>query len=326
MQVGELEMVGKVTDDKKPSSSGVPAILGKHPYKTRNEILDEKIRACAGENIRLDEQPSIMRMGDVLENTVLDEACLRLNLTNIRLNIDKPLIHSRLQIQGSPDGIACAGIEKALTVRTDHDKCIYTLNDEVLHLKGDGILECKVTSAFPEDVLPAWRGKDQVLANMECANLTWGAVVVLYQSVHLKIFVFERDENWVKDFEFAINDFNRRIEEKDYYDAENSLDFNIVYPEDRDDTVELEDDLEHHFSEILHAKSLIKNAQQTIQEHEAVIKSQMQNSKHALCGTHRATWGSRTYKAQPEKLVPAKDAYTVRSKTLLIREETHGLD
>ncbi len=91
-------------------------------------------------------------------------------------------------------------------------------------------------------------------------------------------------------------------------------------------TVELEDDLEHHFSEILHAKSLIKNVQQSIKEHEAVIKEHMQENKHALCGTHRATWGSRTYKAQKEKIVPAKEAYTIRSKTLSIKEEDYGLD
>lgn len=320
-------MVGKVTDDLIASCSVYATLRGLNPYKTRNELLNEKIRANAGENIRFDKQSSVMRMGDVLENTILDEACLRLNLTSIRLNIDKPLIHERLPIQGSPDGIASAGIEKPLLVRTDYDKCIYTVNDEVLHLKGDGILECKATSAFPEDVLPSWRGKDQLLANMECANLTWGAVVVLYQTVHLKIFVFERDENWVKEFEPAILDFQRRIEEKDYYEAENSLDFNIVYPEDLDDTIELEDDLEHHFSEILHAKSLIKNAQQTIQDHEAVIKEHMKENKYALCGSHRATWGSRTFKATDEKIVPAKEARTIRSKTLTIKEdENYGLD
>ena len=319
-------MVGKVTDDGSLSASGVSALLGNNPYKTRTELLDEKIKARAGENIRLDEQPSLMRMGDVLENTVLDEACLRMGLDNVRLNIAEPLIHERLPIQGSPDGIASAGVNNSIVIGTDYDKCIFTPDSDIVQLKGDGILECKCTSAFPEDVLPAWRGKDQLLANMECANMTWGAVVVLYQSVHLKIFVFTRDEDWVKRFEPAVIDFERRIVEQDQYDPESSEDCDILYPYDAEETVELEEDLEHHFSEILHAKSLIKNAQHSIKDHEAIIKAQMQENKHAICGRHRATWGSRSFKAQPEKIVPAKEAYTIRSKTLSIKEEDYGLD
>jgi predicted phage-related endonuclease len=320
-------MVGKVTDDQFASCSGYATLRGLNPYKTRNELLNEKIRARAGENVRFDKQPSFMRMGDVLENTVLDEACLRLNLTNVRLNIDKPLIHDTLPIQGSPDGIASIDLHESVAVRTDQDNCIFTPNDKILRLKGDGILECKITSAFPEDVLPAWRGVYQVLANMECANLTWGAVVVLYQSVHLKIFIFERDENWVKEFESAVIDFERRIQEEDYYDVENSIDCNIVYPQDVEDTVEIDSSLEHHFSEIKAGKNLIKNTQQTIQDHETIIKAHMQENKYALCGSHTATWGSRTFKATDEKIVPAKEARTVRSKTLQIKEvENYGLD
>lgn len=63
-----------------------------------------------------------------------------------------------------------------------------------------------------------------------------------------------------------------------------------------------------------------------MKNHEAIIKANMQENKHAICGRHRATWGSRSYKAQPEKIVPAKEAYTIRSKTLSIKEEDYGLD
>jgi len=319
-------MVGKVTDDGGASSSGAPTILGNNPYKSRNELLNEKIRARAGENIRLDEQPSHMRMGDVLENTVLDEACLRMGLDNVRLNIAEPLIHERLPIQGSPDGIASAGANNSIVIRTDYDKCIFTPDNDILQLKGDGILECKCTSAFPEDVLPAWRGKDQLFANMECANMTWGAVVVLYQSVFLKIFVYTRNEDWVKRFESAVIDFERRIVEQDYYDPESSGDCDILYPYSVDETIELEDDLEHHFSEILHANSLIKNAQQTKKDHEAVIKAHMKEKKRAICGNYVGDWGEIHYKAKDETIVPAKEARVVRKKTINIKEVDYGLD
>jgi len=42
----------------------------------------------------------------------------------------------------------------------------------------------------------------------------------------------------------------------------------------------------------------------------------------ATVGTHdrwQVKWGSKSYKAQPEKIIPAKDAYTVRNKTVQVK-------
>jgi hypothetical protein len=34
---------------------------------------------------------------------------------------------------------------------------------------------------------------------------------------------------------------------------------------------------------------------------------------------YQVKWGSKSYKAQPEKIIPAKDAYTVRNKTIQVK-------
>ena len=39
--------------------------------------------------------------------------------------------------------------------------------------------------------------------------------------------------------------------------------------------------------------------------------------------TYIVNWGSRTYKPQPERVVPAKDGYTARNKTISIKEVQH---
>jgi hypothetical protein len=94
-------MVGKVTPDHQLSCSGL-AIWDEHyPYGfTKNKLLDQCIRAGQFEDVRSKEQPLHMRIGDVLENPILEEACLRLGLTNPRLDIENPwcIVHCPLRV------------------------------------------------------------------------------------------------------------------------------------------------------------------------------------------------------------------------------------
>lgn len=320
-------MVGKKTSDNYLSGSGLAVFDPDYPYGlTPIELLDRCIRARKGENVRDDNQKSFMRIGDVLENPLLDEACLRLGLTNVRLNIEAPLHHSTLPISGSVDGIATAGVIEALVVGPDSEKGIYTPDNKYLQLKGDGILECKVTRDFGEEELPNWRGKWQAMAYMEMAQLTWCAVCVLYNSTDFKIFVFERDPEFSKWFEETVTDFERRVKEEDYYEPKNSLDVNIVYPTSYDEMVELPYELVENLDEICHANNIIKNLKKDIDDHEKVIKAYMADKKHAVVGNYRVTWGSRTYKERPERVVAKKESYTIRSKTIQIKEAKNELN
>jgi len=318
-------MVGKVTPDHQLSCSALAILDPEYPYGlSKNEILDRCIRASQFEDVRSKEQPLHMRVGDVLENPILEEACLRIGLTNPRLDIDKPLVHKKLPFAGSPDGIATASLDskKPLIVKTDLTKNIFTPDDRELKLVGDGILEAKTTRDYGEDVLPNWRGKYQAQGLMECASLSWCAVVVLYQSTDLRIFVFERDPEFKKWLEETVIDFDRRVREQDYYEPESSLDANIIWSEAYDSLVELPDEVESKIEDIQAAKRIIENSKQIIDDSEKAIKVAMQENEHATVGKYQIKWGSRNYKAKPEqtKVIPAKEAYTVRSKTLSIKE------
>tara|TARA_B100001769_G_C21994875_1_gene534714 strand:- start:139 stop:447 length:309 start_codon:yes stop_codon:yes gene_type:complete len=50
------------------------------------------------------------------------------------------------------------------------------------------------------------------------------------------------------------------------------------------------------------------------------LKESMGNHTRARVKNYNLTWGSIHYKAQPEKIVPAKEAYSIRKKTLAIKK------
>ena len=50
------------------------------------------------------------------------------------------------------------------------------------------------------------------------------------------------------------------------------------------------------------------------------LKDAMGNHTHARLKNFNLNWGLINYKAQPEKIIPAKEAYTIRKKTISIKE------
>ena len=318
-------MVGKVTPDNQLSCSALAIFDENYPYGlTKNELLDRCIRATKGENVRSNNQPLHMRTGDVLENPILQEACTRLGLTNVRLDIAEPLVHATLPFAGSPDGMARASTDRKnpIVIKSDPSKNIFTPNDKEVKLVGDGILEAKCTRDWAEDELPKWRGKDQAQGLCECADLDWYVVVVLYSSTDLRIFVFQRDPEFKTWLEETVIDFDRRVKEEDYYTPEDSNDANIIWSNAYDSLVELPNEMSSKLEDIQSAKRIIENAKQIIDDSETAIKVAMQENEHATVSKYQVRWGSRKYKAKAEqtKVIPASAARIVRNKTLTIKE------
>jgi hypothetical protein len=50
------------------------------------------------------------------------------------------------------------------------------------------------------------------------------------------------------------------------------------------------------------------------------LKEAMGNHTHARLKNFNLNWGLINYKAQPEKIIPAKEAYSIRKKTITIKE------
>jgi hypothetical protein len=233
---------------------------------------------------------------------------------------DKAFDHPTLPLSCSLDGLYNVG-HKHFPVRTDPDKNIYTPNDDTLYLIGQGVIENKMTGMFPDgNKLPEWRGKMQAATACEILGLAWYMVVVNYQNEPY-VYVYERDPEFAGFLSDLILDFDRRVRERDYYKPVNSLDCNLVWPTSVDKQVELkDDDFAWRIEEIKDYEQMIKEYKKTIDEHETAIKEQMKENKNARCGNFSVIYGSRTYKAKPERIMPAKEAYTIRSKKLSIRE------
>ena len=50
------------------------------------------------------------------------------------------------------------------------------------------------------------------------------------------------------------------------------------------------------------------------------LRDAMGNHSHARLKNFNLNWGLINYKAQPEKIMPAKSAYSIRKKTIIVKE------
>ena len=68
------------------------------------------------------------------------------------------------------------------------------------------------------------------------------------------------------------------------------------------------------------AKSVIKEAESSIDNAEKHIKELMGQAEKGRAGRFVISWPMRNYKAAAERLVPAKPAYSVRQSSLTVKE------
>jgi predicted phage-related endonuclease len=72
--------------------------------------------------------------------------------------------------------------------------------------------------------------------------------------------------------------------------------------------------------QILAANADIKDAEGKRSEAETELKAMLGQASKGTVGRFEIRWPMRSYKAQPKKVVPAKDAYSIRQSTLSIKE------
>ena len=65
---------------------------------------------------------------------------------------------------------------------------------------------------------------------------------------------------------------------------------------------------------------VIKEAKQHKEMCMEKLKEAMGNHTHARLKNFNLNWGLINYKAQPEKIIPAKEAYSIRKKIITIKE------
>jgi predicted phage-related endonuclease len=305
------------------SASRLPALLGLSRYQTPNDELQYSINASKGLP-REDKQNEAMAWGDRIERLILQETAKRLELLELSTEFDSAFFHKTLPLACSLDGWAHGRGQK---IRTDMDAGIIVVGQDEIMLDGYGVLEAKLTAVSPEEMPALYRGPVQLQAQMDIMQARWGAVAVLYQGTVLRIFLFEPHKQTLETIKTAVLEFQNKIEkykatgEIDYYPPANSKDADRMYPAaDEAAVVNLPGRAEQLADQILAANADIKEAEGKRSEAETELKAMLGQASKGTVGRFEIRWPMRSYKAQPEKVVPAKDAYSIRQSTLSIKE------
>ena len=306
------------------SCSILATAAGHNPWKSKIDLLGEMILANRGEDIRR-EQTAIMSRGDTLEPVLLETACRELGIGIFDVDIAQPIRHTEIPLQGSLDGTCTVIKPGGITIKEDVSKGIYVMNDaKEINISGEGVLECKLTSAYAEDEPPAWRGPMQLQGLMDIKSASYGVLVVCYQSIYWRYFVYPRDEQMVKDIHALVLDMDRRVKEEDFFPPESPKDASTVYPETNEQHIDLEDDALDFIDLYQHACKSIKQWQNVKDEAQVNLMSIMQDNTTGSISTENSTyivkWGMRNVKPKPSKIIPEEPGYSVRSNSISIKE------
>jgi predicted phage-related endonuclease len=316
-------MAGKLTDDKEMSASRLPGLMGFSKYSTPNDELQFSINAIDGKE-RPDIGNEAMGWGNTLEPVILTEAAKRLGITDFNTEINEAYTHRSFALSCSLDGIG-NGVGQEIT--TDPDKGIFVVGQDSIVLDGPGVLEAKLTKTMPEDVPHLARGPIQLQGQMLVTGHKWGAVCVLYQGIELRVFLFGPHYDTQKEIVKAVLEFENKLEkyrrnaEIDWYPPASSKELDRIYPQAASkEEVDLPMSVMDMAKGIIDNKAAIRAAEASIEEAEKLIKEQLGQAEKGRAGHYVISWPMRNYKAQSERLVPAKQAYSVRQSSLSIKE------
>lgn len=316
-------MVGKVTPFDIMTGSNLPAMFGINIFKSANEVLQEAIDYVNGNTPQGIDANEAMNWGNTLEPVIAQQASVRLGLGNPRTKHEKAVFHKEWPLAVSLDATVMGDGREQYT---DIDKGIIVMNDDKpIKLDGEGCLEIKVTGSEAEYEPAPYRGVYQLQAQMACTNNSWGAICVLYRGTIMRIFIYKPEPEMLERIREVAEDFARRIEkykreqEIEWYDITSPREASAIYDEAFDKTVEvpqLEDDLKW----LMEINQDLRQLNESKGVVEARIMAQLKEARYGRSKTFMVEWGSRSYKPQPEKVIPAKEGYTVRNKTLKVKE------
>ena len=316
-------MAGKLTDDKEMSASRLPGLMGFSKYSTPNDELQYSINAIDGKE-RPDIGNEAMGWGNTLEPVILTEAAKRLGIEEFHTEIGEPYKHQTLALQCSLDGV---GFGVGQQVFNDPDNGIFVVGQDSIVLDGPGVLEAKLTKTMPEDFPHLARGPIQLQGQMLVTGHKWGAVCVLYQGIELRVFLFAPHHETQKEIVKAVVAFEHKLHTYretgaiDWYPPQSSRELDRIYPQAAaKEEVELPSQAEQWAGVILQAKADIREAEDAIAKAEVELKKMLGDAERGRAGRFVISWPMRNYKAAAERLVPAKEAYSVRQSTLSIKE------
>jgi predicted phage-related endonuclease len=311
----------KLTDDRMLSCSQLPGLMGHSKWSKPNDVLEYAVKAINGEDPRTDAGEAAS-WGNALEPAILAEMSKRLGIDKWH-SPDRAFKHPTLPLGASADAIAEM---EGTVIHHDPGAGIYVVDGDSIVLDGIGVLESKLTRGHPEDVLPLYRGPVQVQGVMMCTGAKWAAIGTLYSGVELRIFLFKPHAATQQAIRDATVDFESRLDDyqstgqMNWYPAADSDDANRIWPLARDEEIDLGEEAAVLAGEIAAMKADIKDSEKKITDKEKRLKTLMQKFSVAKAGNWEIKWPMRHYSATAQKIVPGKEAYSIRQSTLTIKE------
>tara|TARA_R100000278_G_scaffold14236_5_gene14996 strand:- start:3382 stop:4341 length:960 start_codon:yes stop_codon:yes gene_type:complete len=315
------QALGKLTRNDELSNSLLAAAMGKSQWQTPNEVLKNCHDASKGIDISID-PTAIMEVGNYLEKPLIELAAKRVGLLQYFDEINKPVRHKNVALNGSLDAI---GVADNLVITPDVEKGFYVPEGQKVICNGKGVMEIKVTAARPESVPIDSRGVLQCKGLMACTEFNWAMLCILYGTDY-RIFFYQRDQKWEEDILVPfVQDFDSRIKDLNYYDPFNTNDAKGMFPLDNNETIELPDNAADLVSIIESSEQNIKKLTESIEQAKTSLMAMLKTAAVGYTKDRMISWKTINYKAKPEqvKTIPAKEAYTQRRFTIKkINEET----
>ena len=289
-------MVGKLTWYR-ATASITCALFDRSKFFDKHDCLKKAIDEKNGCLIDNYVQTNRQATGDLLEPVLIKEAARRLGITEFEADVDYAIKHPTLPLQASLDG-RCKAVN--LKVKHDPSNGIYVVGHKELILNGDMPIECKCSSDFPAvEEPPKYLGVDQLHTSMNILQADYGILIVLYQSTDFRIYVYKKDAEFGSKMADAVLDFNRRVDEEDYYPPEKPSHAVTIFSEGNEESEKI---LDAETVDIIDTIQALKETQKIAkQKHDELMTDLMMamgNHSKARAAEYVLEW----------KTLPAKEA------------------
>jgi len=317
-------MVGKITSSTILSGSKAPVLMNQsHPTygESRNDLLASHLNALGKGSYIIGNQTvgEAAGWGNEFEGPIIKAAAERLGISKFNSEVTDVYKYKDLF------AVSLDAIFYNEVMEISSNDSIICMNADKMKLRGNGVCEGKLTSVHYTETPPPYRGPWQLQMQMLCKGAKWGVIATLYQGTRLVLNVYYADDYMQRQLIEAAQDFYARLDGPDWYPAMSSNDAARTWNngEDHLPSVDLEPiaDLAMQYYD---AKRAAKAAEELAKDIEPKLMSHMANHELAHLKDENGEmmfelkWPTRSYKAQPEKITPAKAARSERQKSLTI--------
>lgn len=305
------------------TGSNIAAFMGLSPYMSRQEVVYQAIQYKHGKPMEYSENEA-MRHGNWFEEHIAKYAAEIIGLTDLKTEFGQKFVHPFYPVEVSLDATAVA---KDLTLEHCPEKGIYIENEDFQLIDGNGVMEIKLTNAYPpaDNKPEAWRGWVQLKTQVSCLGASWGVLVVFHHAVNqMRMYFYARDMEFEKELKELAEDWQVRVHQEKYFDPETSHDAWLMLKDNEltDDVLELPKTSLDLCAQYEYLTDMIKTNQKHRDLIQKTLMLEMGNHEKAVCGGYHLDWGYINYKPQPEKVVPAKEGYQVRKKSIRIKDKS----